>query len=203
MITIVNYNAGNIKSIKNMLKKLGYEALISQKAEDIDKAEKLILPGVGSFDYGILQIKELGLWDSISNKIKEGIPIMGICLGAQVLGCSSQEGKEKGFNVFDMDIVKFDISRLENFQRIPHMGWNNIKMAKESKLIKEMDDEKRYYFVHSYHFKVNENSCVAANCKYGYEFPCFLEKDNIFAIQFHPEKSHKYGMEIMKNFASL
>ncbi|MCT4645616.1 MAG: imidazole glycerol phosphate synthase subunit HisH [Carboxylicivirga sp.] len=203
MITIIDYKAGNIRSIQNMLRKLGYQSQISDQASVISKANKLILPGVGSFDHGVSNLQRLGLWETIIDKVKTNIPILGICLGAQLMGKHSEEGQSKGFGFFDMYNQRFDLARLESHQKVPHMGWSHLDLQNNSLLLNNQSEDHRYYFVHSYHFVSNKKDEVIANCNYGYDFPCALEKDHIFAYQFHPEKSHKYGMEVLKKFAEL
>ncbi|MCU4175085.1 imidazole glycerol phosphate synthase subunit HisH [Carboxylicivirga sp. N1Y90] len=203
MITIIDYKAGNIRSIQNMLRKLGYQSQISDKVETIAAAEKLILPGVGSFDHGVEQLQTSNLFDTIVEKATNGTPLLGICLGAQLMGLNSEEGKQSGLGFFNMRNVKFDTNRLNLQQKVPHMGWSHINLRKNSSIINNQSEDHRYYFVHSYHFSTDDAAIVSATCNYAYEFPCGLEKGNIFALQFHPEKSHRYGMEILKKFAEL
>lgn len=203
MIIIIDYKAGNIRSIQNMLRKLGYQSQISDQASVISQASKLILPGVGSFDYGVSNLKRLGLWEVIIQKVKENTPILGICLGAQLMGKSSEEGQCSGFGFFDMYNQRFDRLKLEKHQKIPHMGWSHLELAKESLLLNDQSEDHRYYFVHSFHFVSKNIDEVVATCNYGYDFACALEKYNMFAYQFHPEKSHKYGMGVLEKFANL
>lgn len=204
MITIIDYNAGNIKSIQNMLKRIGVKSCISSKPSEIETAEKLILPGVGHFDYGMMNLKQSGLVDVLNKKVvDEKIPLLGICLGAQLLGNGSEEGNEKGLGWIDMDVVKFDKSKLSENLKIPHMSWNEINIKKESKLLEGLDNDARFYFVHSYHMKCNDEMNVLTNTSYGYEFTSAVEKENIFGVQFHPEKSHKFGMRLLENFMSI
>ena len=201
MITIINYNAGNIKSIQNMLKRIGAKSIISSSAEEIAQADKLILPGVGSFDYGIQQS---GLIEIINEKvINNKTPILGICLGAQLLGNNSEEGIEKGLGWIDMDIVKFDKSKMTEQLKIPHMSWNEVVVSKKSMLMEGLEDEARFYFVHTYHMQLENENDVLTKSNYGYEFVSAVEKENIFGVQFHPEKSHKFGMRLLQNFVNL
>lgn len=203
MITIIDYKAGNIRSIQNMLRKLGFQSKISDQAVEIEQAEKLILPGVGSFDHGVEHLHQLNLWQAIEKKVQNGTPLLGICLGAQLLGLSSEEGLLKGFGFFNMVNQRFDSNRLVTHEKIPHMGWSGLSLNGTSKLLPPQSVNHRYYFVHSYHFVCKNEEDIVATCNYGYEFACALEKDHIFAYQFHPEKSHRYGMEVLKNFAEL
>jgi len=204
MITIINYNAGNIKSIQNMLKRIGAKSIISSSAEEIAQADKLILPGVGSFDYGMKNLQQSGLIEIINEKvINNKTPILGICLGAQLLGNNSEEGIEKGLGWIDMDIVKFDKSKMTEQLKIPHMSWNEVVVSKKSMLMEGLEDEARFYFVHTYHMQPKDENDVLTNSNYGYEFVSAVEKENIFGVQFHPEKSHKFGMRLLQNFVNL
>jgi len=202
MLTIINYKAGNVRSIQNMIKKIGYKSIISDKIEDIENATKLILPGVGAFDYGMMQLEKSGLISVINKKVLEyKTPILGICLGVQLLTKRSDEGQKLGLGFFDAETIAFDNKKLPNNYKIPHIGWNEINFKSESKLFQNMHEiPSRFYFVHSYHLKSNNQSNVLATTKYGYEFTVALEKDNIVGLQFHPEKSHKFGMQVLKNF---
>lgn len=204
MITIIDYNAGNIKSIQNMLKRIGAKSIISSSAEEIAQAEKLILPGVGSFDYGMKHLQQSGLIEILNEKvISNKTPILGICLGAQLLGNNSEEGIEKGLGWIDMDIVKFDKSKMNEQLKIPHMSWNEVTVSKKSKLTEGLEGEARFYFVHTYHMQPKNENDVLTKSNYGYEFVSAVEKDNIFGVQFHPEKSHKFGMRLLQNFVNL
>jgi glutamine amidotransferase len=200
MITIIDYGAGNLGSIQNMIKKTGFKAIISNKEEDILNADRLILPGVGSFDFGMTQLKNSGLIESINKKVIElKTPILGICLGLQLFTDKSEEGHMKGLSWFKAETVKFNFSNNINL-KIPHMGWNQIKIMKESRLFENLPNESRFYFVHSYHLKCLEINDSLIQTHYGYDFVSGLEKDNIVGVQFHPEKSHKFGMQIFNNF---
>ena len=204
MITIINYGAGNIKSIQNMLKKLGIESEISDDATTINNAKKLILPGVGAFDYGMQQLKKSGLIETLYKKvIEEKTPLLGICLGAQMLGNKSEEGTEKGLAWIDMDVVKFDTKKLSNNLKVPHMNWNEINIKKTTPLFNKLNNQSRFYFVHTYHMQTNNPTDVLCTSNYGYEFVSGVHKNNIWGMQFHPEKSHKFGMKLLENFAAI
>ena len=201
MITIIDYNTGNLGSIKNMLKRLGIASLITNDVSKIEQAVKLILPGVGHFDYGMQQLLQSGLIPVLNKKIlDEKTPILGICLGVQLFSEKSEEGTEKGLGWIKGKAVAFGKSKLESNQKVPHMGWTNVFDYKKSKLFEKMFDEPRFYFVHSYHLALDnkDDSLVTAN--YGYEFAAGIEHENILGVQFHPEKSHKFGMKILENF---
>jgi glutamine amidotransferase len=204
MVTIIDYGAGNIKSIRNMLKKIGVESCISEHPEVIAKASKLILPGVGHFEYGMKSLKTSGLIEVLYQSVMvHKTPILGICLGAQLLGKSSEESGEKGLGWLDMEVVRFDSSKMEASLKVPHMGWNEIKQEKKSLLLEGYEEVPRYYFVHSYHMKPVNPSDILMTTNYGYEFTSAVEKDNIFGVQFHPEKSHKFGMKLLTNFSKI
>ncbi|MDB4060495.1 imidazole glycerol phosphate synthase subunit HisH [Vicingaceae bacterium] len=206
MITIIDYGAGNINSIQNMFKKIGVESRISKEPEIISKSSKLILPGVGNFDFGMKNLHASGLVEVLRESVMENkTPILGICLGAQMLGNWSEEGGCKGLGWIDMDVVKFNESKMKGNFRIPNMGWNSVQIKKSSKLLPlpNNGDICRYYFVHKYHMKTKSDSDVLATVNYGYTFAAAVEKDNVFGVQFHPEKSHQYGMKILENYSKI
>ncbi|MBW6483867.1 MAG: imidazole glycerol phosphate synthase subunit HisH [Vicingaceae bacterium] len=204
MISIINYNAGNIKSIQNMLKRIGVKSTICSTAEEIEQADKLILPGVGHYDHGMKNLHQSGLIEILNKKVlKDKIPLLGICLGAQLLGNKSEEGIEKGLGWIDMEVVKFDKKKLSSNLKIPHMSWNEIKINKYSALLEGLDDENRFYFVHSFHMQPNDKTDILTTTNYGYDFTSAVEKDNIYGVQFHPEKSHKFGMQLLTNFSNI
>jgi len=203
MITIINYGMGNLGSVQNMLKRIGVKSFITSDINEIEKAEKIILPGVGAFDAAISKIDELNLRPILSYMAKEKkVPFLGICLGMQLLTESSEEGVLKGLNFVTAKTIKFKFPENSDL-KIPHMGWNLVTKKTESVLTKKFTDEFRFYFVHSYHVKCDNpiNSILTTN--YGYEFDSAIQSENVFGAQFHPEKSHKYGMQLLSNFASI
>jgi glutamine amidotransferase len=203
MITIIDYKVGNLGSIQNMLKKIGQESVITSDHDKISIADKLILPGVGAFGNGMGKIEELGLKDIINKKVlEEKTPILGICLGAQLMTKCSEEGGANGFAWVDADTKRFNIEK-DSRLKVPHMGWNDVNLKKSSKLFHDMHDDPRFYFVHSYHFNFNNNNQVLLTTDYSYEFVSAFEFENILGVQFHPEKSHKFGMKLLKNFSEL
>lgn len=203
MITIIDYGMGNLKSIKNMLKHLGVPSNISGNTDEILEAQKIILPGVGAFDNAMSNINSMGLKEILDRKIiDEKIPVLGICLGMQLLTEKSEEGSIKGLGYIKGKTVKFSFPKKENL-KIPHMGWNTITILKESLLTKDMYGENRFYFVHSYHVVCKDPSDNLCNTFYGYDFISAFSRGNIYGVQFHPEKSHKFGMQILKNFSEL
>ncbi|WP_353106629.1 imidazole glycerol phosphate synthase subunit HisH [Acetoanaerobium noterae] len=204
MIAVIDYGVGNVGSIINMLKKIGDTPILAKNASDIKKADKLILPGVGSFDTGMRMLRESGMLDEINNHvtIKEK-PLLGICLGMQMLGRQSEEGKLKGLSYIPFDNVKFNFDSLESKEyKTPHMGWNVVKNTIcDDLIVSNIDTIQRYYFVHSYHALCDKEENILMKCKYGYEFAAAVKHNNVYGFQFHPEKSHKFGMTLLENFA--
>jgi len=204
MITIIDYEIGNLASIRNMLRKIGYDSVISSDINDIVKADKLILPGVGSFEYGMKKLKSMSYFSLLEKRVLvDKVPILGVCLGAQLLLDSSEEGGEsKGLGWISGRVIKFDEKKLSGDEKIPHMGWNRVKGLKESKLLKGLDINSRFYFVHSYHMICTNSDDMLLETNHGYSFVSGVERDNILGVQFHPEKSHKFGMKLYDNFIS-
>jgi imidazole glycerol-phosphate synthase subunit HisH len=203
MIIIIDYGLGNLGSVENMFRRIGADAKISSNADDILAADKLILPGVGSFDNGMSKINALGFTELLHEKvIQRKTPILGICLGMQLMTQSSEEGKMDGLGWFDAETLHFDFEDSSSF-KVPHMGWNEISPYKKSVLLQSLPEPSKFYFVHSYYVKANKKEDILATCKHNIEFTCALERENIFATQFHPEKSHKYGIKLFENFALI
>lgn len=201
MVTIVDYGMGNLGSIQNMLKKVGESSKVSSDIQDIGNASKLLLPGVGSFDNAMHNLKTLNLIETLKHKVQEeGTPILGICLGMQLLTKGSEEGLSEGLGFIDAYSEKFDFRKLETVHPIPHMGWNRVKIQKQSRLFNTITQRNRFYFVHSYAIRCNQQEDILTTSKYGYEFVSSFERDNVLGCQFHPEKSHKFGINLFKNF---
>jgi len=203
MIVIVDYGIGNLASVLNMFKKIGAtNVCISKDYALIEKATKLILPGVGAFDAGMDNLEKSGLIPLLNKKvIEDKIPLLGICLGMQLLTKKSEEGVKLGLGWIDAETLKFNLDPSLKL-KVPHMGWNYIKIQKENPLI-EMESKSRFYFVHSYHVKCKDESQSIATSDFGIDFTCMINKDNIYGAQFHPEKSLKFGMQVLENFAKL
>jgi glutamine amidotransferase len=203
MIVIVNYGLGNLASVSNMFKKIGTkDVLISGDADTIQKASKILLPGVGAFDGGMKNLEALGLIPVLNQKaLVEKVPVFGICLGMQLLSKRSQEGTKPGLGWIDAETVKFNPDPALKL-KVPHMGWDYIKIKRENPLI-ATNSHDRFYFVHSYHVKCKDEKQSLATCNFGIEFTCMVNKDNIFGAQFHPEKSLRFGMKILENFSKL
>jgi len=201
MIAILDYGIGNVNSIVNMFKKIGvYSKLVKDKYE-VEEADKIVLPGVGAFDYGMKKLNEAKLTEVIKREtLINKKPILGICLGMQMLGRRSEEGKSEGLGLIGFDNIKF---RFEDKKLIvPHMGWNYTKnMIIDDPLLVDLPLDQRYYFVHSFHALCDKKENILMECDYGYNFTAAVKQDNIYGVQFHPEKSHKFGMKLLKNFA--
>lgn len=201
MIAIVDYGMGNLYSVKNMLKYLGYESVVTSNIDEILRADKLILPGVGNFGKAMSVIRESKFQDVLNRKVlEEHTPILGICLGMQLLLEYSEEGNCEGFGWIPGTVERFDFSHQTEL-KIPHMGWNYIEKQRESELLADLSENERYYFVHSYYVKCRNREHVVATTEYGIKFDSIIQKSNIVGTQFHPEKSHRFGMKILKNFA--
>lgn len=202
MIAIINYGLGNLASIKNMFRKLGVDAVITNDIKEIEEASKLLLPGVGHFKKGISNLNESGLLSVLNTEVLEKKkPILGICLGAQLMTKHSEEGDVDGLGWVDGTTVKFDRQKIGRLP-IPHMGWTDTNLY-NSELWHNMHPEPRFYFVHTYHFSFRSKDEVTAVANYGYEFACAFQKENIYGAQFHPEKSHKFGMKVLENFSKI
>jgi len=200
MIAIIDYGLGNLASMLNMLKKIGASAILSSDHDTIAKADKLILPGVGSFDSGMQNLVKRNLIPLL-NKIvlEEQIPILGVCLGMQLLGRKSEEGSLPGLGWLDAETFRFKFQVASANLKIPHMGWNQVTVRKPHPLFAGLEEINRYYFVHSYHVICANPDNKLATTSYGFDFTSAVVKDNIMGVQFHPEKSHKFGMRLLKN----
>lgn len=199
-IGIIDYSVGNIGAIANMCSKVGIASTILKDKKDINEVSHLILPGVGHFDVGMRHLMDSG-WDDI---LKEHVlvrktPILGICLGMQLLCRESEEGREKGLGWINAHVVKFK----QGVQRVPHMGWNKLEHIKDDVLFDEHDQDERYYFMHSYYVECDHQDDVLCRTNYGRPFVSVFKKNHIYGVQFHPEKSHRFGMTLIKNFIKV
>lgn len=202
-IAIVDMGMGNLCSVKKKLDSLNINCEITSSPDFINEADKIILPGVGHFGKAIDSLKKKNLYDTINEAVKiKGKPILGICLGMQLMAQSSEEGISAGFGWFDAQVVKFNISNYDKY-KIPHIGWNQVNIKKNSVLMKEIKDGTEFYFVHSYHFISNNQDAILNTTEYEYQFISAIEKENIFGVQYHPEKSHDAGSTLFKNFARI
>ena len=197
-IIVVDSGCGNPASVRNMIFHIGYQAIVTDNLELIGKAKKIILPGVGSFDTGMRKLDKKGLINVLNDKvIKEKTPVLGICLGMQLMTLRSEEGQLPGLGWIRAETIKFKNQGLV----LPHMGWNTVKSVHNNTLFSNFPyKELAFYFIHSFHVLCENVEDVAGVTFYGYEFTSSFEHDNIYGVQFHPEKSHKYGMEVLRNF---
>tara|TARA_Y100001958_G_C21232717_1_gene558634 strand:+ start:645 stop:1253 length:609 start_codon:yes stop_codon:yes gene_type:complete len=202
MITIIDYGMGNLGSIINMFKRIGVVSKITSDLKEIKHAKKILLPGVGSFDKAMRKINDSGIKEILDYKVlKEEIPILGICLGMQLLTKSSEEGVEKGLGYIDAFTKRFSFQ--DKKYKVPHMGWNLVEKSTPSELTSDFDEESKFYFVHSFYVKVNSEENSIFKTMYGFKFDSAIQYKNIFGAQFHPEKSHKFGMKLLKNFSKI
>jgi glutamine amidotransferase len=202
MIVVIDYEMGNVGSILNMLTRLGHQAVISSDHHIIQSASHLILPGVGAFDTGMLNLHRLNLIEMLNQKVLvDKTPILGICIGMQLMAQSSEEGLEKGLSWFNGEVKKFNFENTSARLRVPCVGWNFVKLKQTNPLITE--EAQKFYFVHSYHYQTDVHDDVIGAADYGYEYPVMIHNENIFGVQFHPEKSHQYGLKLFQNFLAL
>ena len=202
MVTIADYGVGNLASIQNMLKKTGVACRISAGREEIETAERLILPGVGAFDACASRLRASGLIPVLEQKVLvDKVPVLGICVGMQLLLDGSEEGTEPGLGWIPGRVVKFRQQDLPEGYKVPHMGWREVEAAADCSLLRGMHDDPRFYFVHSYHAEAAREQDVLMTAAYGYRFTAAVRNGNIAGVQFHPEKSHRFGMQLLKNFS--
>lgn len=201
VVSIVDYNAGNLRSVANMLARLGFKSTVSNRPEEIALARKIILPGVGKFDFGMSSLRESGLLPALRRAVEEnGVPLLGICLGAQLITRGSEEGVLPGLGWIPADTVAFDRSRLGPGDRVPHMGWSDTECRADCRLFAGSAEIPRYYYVHSYHLVCDSADDEICHATHGYRFVSGVERGNVLGVQFHPEKSHAYGMQVLRNF---
>ena len=201
MIAIVDYGVGNLGSIQNMLKKLGAQSEIASDVSTIERATKIILPGVGAFDSGMTQLNQSGLRHALDVAVlQKRVPVAGICLGMQLMTEGSEEGALPGLGWVSANTIRF-VPSANEIMKIPHMGWSVVAKAKQSPMLELLDDDSRFYFVHSYHVNCRDREDVLLIAQYGsVSFDAAFERENILGFQFHPEKSHRFGMTILKAF---
>ena len=203
MIAIINYGMGNLGSVKRKMDRIGVESIITSDIEEISASEKIILPGVGHFAQAVSELKKRGLWQFLSDQVLvEKKLILGICLGMQLMAKSSEEGNEEGFGWFDARVIRLNVSDKIRF-KIPHMGWNTINYLKDSSLFEQISLNSEFYFVHSYHVQCYNPVDILAETIYEYPFTSAVQKGNISGVQFHPEKSHDVGEQLLRNFVNL
>lgn len=204
MITIIDYGLGNIKAFANVYGRLNIKINIARSASEIKNATKLVLPGVGAFDYAMSQLNNSGIREALEDQvINHKVPVIGICVGMQMMAKSSDEGTLPGLGWFDAEVKLFDTTQIPYKTRLPHMGWNTLCLVGKNRLLDQLSHESRFYFLHSYYFDCNQPKDVIAKTEYGIEYASAVNKGNIYGIQFHPEKSHQNGIQLLHNFAKL
>lgn len=200
-VVVIDYGMGNVGSVMNMLKKAGATALLSKVPGDLDLADRLILPGVGAFDTGMQNLQRMGYLDALNYQvIDKRTPILGICIGAQLFTRGSEEGCEPGLGWLDADTVRFRFPEDADKPKVPHMGWNTVQICKPTSLFPDTEQGRRFYFVHSFHLRCNNPGDVLTSTHHGYEFTSAVCHGNILGVQFHPEKSHRWGLELFRAF---
>jgi len=203
MISIIDYGVGNLKAFANIYKRLGISAEIVSSKEQLYKSNKIILPGVGAFDHAMAKLGASEI-NSVLNELvlEKNVPVLGVCVGMQMMAKSSNEGILNGLGWIEANVKLFDVSKINHVTRLPHMGWNNVKATGKNPLLEHIEDS-LFYFLHSFYF-VCENECdIVGQSYYGDVFTCAVNYKNIYGVQFHPEKSHDYGIQLLKNFATL
>ena len=203
IISIVDYGVSNLGSIRNMLRKLGFEAELVSTPDGVTEATKIILPGVGAFDHGMTALEDLRLIGPLKSKaVEDKVPILGICLGMQLLGEGSEEGSLDGLGLIEGGCFRFRLPPESDF-KVPHMGWNEPLQKQASPLLKGLNHGARFYFTHSYHLVCQDPADVLAIATHGIEFTAMVQRNNVFGVQFHPEKSHRFGMTLLQNFWAI
>ena len=203
MISVIDYGVCNLGSMLNMLRKVGAEAQLVSTAAELERAEKLVLPGVGAFDNGMGALRERRLAEALRKRVlQDKVPLLGVCLGMQLLGRRSEEGGMEGLGLVDADVRRIRLAP-DSKKKVPHMGWNLLAPRRDSLLLRELAARSRFYFCHSYHLVCADPGDVLATADYGGEFVAVLQHDNVYGVQFHPEKSHRFGMALLHNFAEL
>lgn len=203
MIHIVDYGLGNVQAFSNVFKRLGVESVACRSPRELRAAEKIILPGVGSFDQAMTLLDASGMRPVLDNLVLDrGVPVLGICVGMQMLAIQSDEGILPGLGWLDGHVRVFQVDPTPQLPT-PHMGWNDVRPRPSSPLFDGLRDEARFYFLHSYYFDCAESALSSAQTEYGHVFSAAVEKENVFGVQFHPEKSHRWGVRLLQNFASL
>ena len=204
MVTIIDYGVGNIFAFQNVFKRLNISSRTAKCVEDLKEVDKLILPGVGHFDYAISQLNNSGMRERIDELVLvEKKLVIGICVGMQMMANKSDEGTLDGLGWIDANVKKFNELTIQHHTKLPHMGWNDVKPIESHPLFKGLEQESIFYFLHSYYFNCKDRKNILSTTEYGINFASSVYKENIFGTQFHPEKSHSYGEKLLENFAKL
>ena len=204
MIAIINYGLGNVRAFANVYKKMNIPFVIVKRINDLKNISKVILPGVGSFDKAMQMFEKSGMRQVLEEMVLyHHIPVLGVCVGMQMLARSSEEGNLPGFGWIDGEVKKFSFTSSKDLLPVPHMGWNNFKPLRANGLLRGLNSSAHFYFLHSYFFQCHKNNDVIAVTDYGGEFTCVVNSGNIFGVQFHPEKSHQWGVQLLENFSKI
>lgn len=204
MISIIDYGLGNVRAFANIYKRSNIAAELVSTKEQLARSEKIILPGVGAFDHAMEKLQKSGLAEMLGEMVLiKKVPVLGICVGMQMLGNYSDEGVSPGLKWVDGEVKLFDVCKIKHATRLPHMGWNDVKSTRPNILFKGIEEDPLFYFLHSYYFVCNNKEDIIAEAEYGIQYTCALNHENIYGVQFHPEKSHKFGIQLLTNFASL
>lgn len=204
MIKVVDYGLGNVRAFLNVYKRLNISADVAKSAIDLKGASKIILPGVGSFDHAMELLQHSGMKEMLTDMVlSNGIPVLGICVGMQILAACSEEGQLEGLRWIGGSVCKLKPNGASELLRLPHMGWNDVEVVGSSKLFSGLETNARFYFLHSYYFKTDSQDSILATSDYGMRFSCAVNSGNIYGVQFHPEKSHQCGTQLLKNFAEM
>jgi glutamine amidotransferase len=204
MIGIIDYGSGNVMAFINAYRKLNIPARLVHNAQELESADRLILPGVGAFDYAMQRLEQSRLRPVLDEAVcRRKIPVLGICVGMQMLACSSQEGSLPGFGWIGGEVKRFETLYVGRATNIPHMGWNDVKPIRTSGLFHKLEEDARFYFLHSYYFECRRNEDILAMTDYGLPFASAIQSENIYGVQFHPEKSHQWGIQLLSNFAGI
>jgi glutamine amidotransferase len=204
MIAIIDYGLGNVRAFANVYKKLNIPAIIVKQAEDLLNASKVILPGVGAFDHAMQRLEKSGMRQLLDEIVlHRHVPVLGVCVGMQMLAHSSEEGRMPGLGWIDGEVKRLRPSSKSASMRVPHMGWNDVRPKKSNGLLSKLDSNARFYFLHSYYFECHRNEDIIAVTDYGGDFTCVVNNGNVYGVQFHPEKSHRWGIQLLENYAYL
>ncbi len=204
MIVLIDYGVGNISAFLNIYKQLNIPARTAKTESELDGAQKIILPGVGHFDYAMQRFNDSGMRERVNKLVtQDKIPVVGICVGMQMMAGKSDEGELEGLGWIDADVVKFDDAQRSAKMPLPHMGWNDVYPTRPNPLFTGLETDARFYFLHSYYFKCHRPEDSIAEADYGIRFTCSVNKENVYGVQCHPEKSHHFGIQLLKNFAEL
>lgn len=204
MIAIVHYGLGNVQAFDNIFRRLNIAATLATKSEHLDEADRIILPGVGAFDWAMERLNSSGLRDALERAVVTlQKPILGVCVGMQIMAQRSEEGDAEGLGWIDGEVKRFTVSSGNDATRLPHMGWNDIRVKDGVRLFSGLESNSRFYFLHSYYFQPKRERDVLADTHYSVRFASSVGSGTIYGVQFHPEKSHQWGIKLLKNFAEL